>query len=150
MRSLLVLTFSLLIAGQAMAMDVISSEHRDAHSFIRISEYLTGKENPGRYTIVRTVADRRDGFYIALKVQDKQTALKYDAVRISHVKPGAMEIHTQTITILSKLKKRLLIGFTDEEWNTAKRIPLAWKVELIDRAGNPVETSKSFLWDNED
>lgn len=150
MRSLLTFILSLYIVGQAMALDVISSEHRDDKSFIRISEYMTGKENEGRYTVVRTDPNRRDGYYIALKVQDGATHLTYDAVRISHVKPGSMETHTQTVRIMSKLKKRMLIGFTDLEWEMNDSIPLAWKIELIDPAGKTVETAESFLWSNED
>ncbi|MCH6257780.1 hypothetical protein MLD52_14580 [Puniceicoccaceae bacterium K14] len=149
MRSLLSLILSLALVGPAIALEVISSEHRNDDSFKRISEHITGKENEGRYTIVRTDANRRDGFYIALKVQNKKTHLTYDAVRISHVKPGSMETHTQTVRIMSKLKKRMLIGFTNEEWETSDRIPLAWKVELINPAGEAVEIAESFLWSHE-
>ena len=54
----------------SQAADILYTKHQDEDSFKRISEHLTGKENPGRYTIIRSEPNQRNGYYVALKLGD--------------------------------------------------------------------------------
>ncbi len=143
---LITLFAATLIAPCASALEIVFSEHRDTHSFQRISEYLTGHENPGRYVIARTDPDLRDGFYIAIKVEKTDPADSYSSARIQFVKTASQEIHTADLELSGPIKKRLLIGLTGEEWAPKDVRPQAWKIELLDNSGQVVDSVQSFLW----
>jgi hypothetical protein len=44
-------------------------EYRTAESFDRISEYFTGRENPGNQIILRTRPESRAGFYFFTRLK---------------------------------------------------------------------------------
>ncbi|EDY83414.1 hypothetical protein VDG1235_3041 [Verrucomicrobiia bacterium DG1235] len=140
--------FALLaLAATARAeLTVISAEHRDANSFKRVSEYLTGKHSDGRYAIFRSDNSRRDGFYVSLLAKDKDTLPSVSSVRIQFVRPGTQEITSFETTTGKLAKKRILVGLTETEWLDEDSHPVAWKIDLLDSSGNTLESAKSFLW----
>lgn len=151
MTSKLIALFAALLAcSSASALEVVLSEHRDTHSFQRISEFFTGGENPGRYTIARTDPERRDGFYVGVKASKEDPIEQYSSARISYIKPASQEIHSATIKISGPTKKRILVGLTEEEWADPTLRPQAWKIELLGEDGQPIDSIKSFLWSLED
>lgn len=136
------------IAHLCSGAEIIFSDRRDADSFKRISEHFTGNENPGRYVIARTDPSQRDGYYIALKLDESDQPEKADKVLLHFVRPGSQDVETKTLTIGPINKDRALIGMTDDVWSSTSSIPTAWKIEFLDSAGTVISTSQSYLWSN--
>ena len=134
------------IGASSQAAEIIFSDRRDEDSFKRISEHLSGKENPGRYAIARTDPSQRNGYYVALKLDVKDQPKSAASIRIHFVRPGSQDIETQTIAIEPIKKKRALVGLTDGIWGTSDTIPTAWKIEILDTNGTTLSSSQSFLW----
>lgn len=146
MKTTLFLIASLLASSFSQAAEILYSQHRDADSFKRISEHLSGKENKGRYAIARSEPTQRDGYYVALKFEKSDQVGKATSLRIQYVKPGSMEILSQTLPIEPIRKKRILVGLTNGIWAQSDSIPMAWKIQFIDTQGNTLFQSQSFLW----
>lgn len=143
------ITFLTLLALAATAraeLTVISSAHREADSFKRFSEYLTGKPSEGRYEIIRSDDSSRDGFYVSLLASDKAAIKQVSTVKVQFVRAGTLEIESFEKKADSLKKKRILVGFTESEWHGSKNHPMAWKIELLDSAGTVLESAQSFLW----
>ena len=148
MKTYFFLILSLVALSKVHSAYILFSDRRDADSFKRISEHFNGKEDPGRYFIVRTDPSQRDGYYIALKLEASDQPEKADKLRLYFVRPGSQEVETKTLTIGPIKKERALIGMTDDVWGSTSSIPTAWKIEFLDSAGTVISTSQSFLWSN--
>ncbi|MDQ8181786.1 hypothetical protein [Pelagicoccus sp. SDUM812005] len=140
------LTLLALAATTHAELAVISTEHRDADSFKRVSEYLTGKHSDGRYAVFRSDESSRDGFYISLLADDRSTLSRVAQVRVQFVRKGTQEIDSFALSTNDLKKKRILVGFTGAEWASESQHPVAWKIELLDASGAPLESAQSFLW----
>ncbi|MDQ8187371.1 hypothetical protein [Pelagicoccus sp. SDUM812002] len=139
-------TLLALAASARAELTIISTEHRDAASFKRVSEYLTGKHSDGRYAVYRSDTSRRDGFYISLLASEKPTLAQIKKVRVQFVRKGTQEIESFESPVESLEKKRILVGFTGEEWNASSSHPVAWKIDLLNASGTSLESAQSFLW----
>ena len=148
MKTYFFLILSLVALSKVHSAYILFTDRRDADSFKRISEHFNGKEDPGRYVIVRTDPSQRDGYYIAIKLEASDQPEKADKLRLYFVRPGSQEVETKTLTIGPIKKDRALIGMTDDVWGSTSSIPTAWKIEFLDSAGAVISTSKSFLWSN--
>ncbi len=133
------------VATQA-ELTIISTEHRDADSFKRVSEYLTGKHSDGRYAVYRSDTSSRDGFYVSLLVSDKATLAEVSKVRVQFVRKGSQEIASFEAPAGTLTKKRILVGFTGSEWESTNSHPVAWKIDLLNTSGSSLESAQSFLW----
>ena len=116
MKTYFFLILSLVALSKVHSAYILFSDRRDADSFKRISEHFNGKEDPGRYVIVRTDPSQRDGYYIALKLEASDQPEKADKLRLYFVRPGSQEGETKTLTIGPIKKDRALIGMTDDVW----------------------------------
>ena len=148
MKTYFFLILSLFALSKVHSAYILFSDRRDADSFKRISEHFNGKEDPGRYVIVRTDPSQRDGYYIAIKLEASDQPEKADKLRLYFVRPGSQEVETKTLTIGPIKKDRALIGMTDDVWGSTSSIPTAWKIEFLDSTGAVISTSQSFLWSN--
>ena len=148
MKRLFALIAAITLGHSAFAeLEIISTGHRTADSFKRLSEYFTGDENPGRYSIFRTDPEQRDGFYISLVADDKSQLSEVSTVRLHYIRAGTQEATTVDIPVDQAIdKRRVLVGLTGSEWTDENNLPVAWKVELLDDAGAIVDASQSFLW----
>jgi hypothetical protein len=144
----IIAAFSLLaLATSASAeLTIISTEHRDADSFKRVSEYLTGKHSDGRYDAYRSDDSSRDGFYISLLASDRSVLDSVSNVRVQFVRIGTQNIESFEVPAGELKKKRILVGFTGSEWADPDKHPVAWKVDLLDDSGASLESAQSFLW----
>lgn len=127
-------------------LSIVSSGHRDADSFKRLCEYLTGKQSDGRYEVFRSDESRRDGFYVSLYLPDRATLDRVSTVMVHYVRPGTQEVESAETAAGALQKKRLLIGLTEPEWDSEDSRPVAWKIELADASGAILESAESFLW----
>lgn len=143
---LALLSLALSVAAAHAELSIVSSGHRDADSFKRLSEYLTGKPSDGRYEVFRSDESRRDGFYVSLYLSERATLDLVSTVRVHYVRPGTQEIESAELTAGALQKKRLLIGLTEPEWASEDIHPVAWKIELADASGAVIESAESFLW----
>ena len=146
-----IFTATLLIAACrfAQSAEIIFSDRREEDSFKRISEHLTGEENPGRYAIARTDPSQRNGYYIALKLDSAGESDKVSAIRLQFVRPGSQDRETRTLSVEPNGKRRILVGMTDGIWGASPAIPTAWKIDLLDDAGAILSSAKSFLWSSD-
>lgn len=140
------IALTLLVATAHAELTIISTEHRDSDSFKRVSEYLTGKPSDGRYAIYRSDTSSRDGFYISLLADDRDTLANVSKVRVQFVRIGTQEIDTFELPAGSLKKKRILVGFTGPEWQDTQSHPVAWRIDLLNAAGTSLESAQSFLW----
>lgn len=147
MKRFLSLIALLALAASAQAeLTIISTEHRDADSFKRVSEYLTGKPSDGRYNTFRSDESSRDGFYVSLLASDKSTLSSVSKIRLQFVRTGTQEISIFETPASSLAKKRILVGLTGSEWLDKDSRPVAWKIDLLDASGASLESTQSFLW----
>ena len=148
MTRTLLLSFAALFLFNSLcrAADIVYSQFRDADSFKRISEHMSGEENPGRYAIARTHPENRRGHYIALKIDSSDQPNQWKTIRIQIVRPGEQDAISYDLPISVKGKTRALIGLTDSYWSDGEHAPLAWKAEMLDSQGNTVSSAQSFLW----
>ena len=142
----LFLVLALGITAAQAELTVISTQHRDVDSFKRFSEYLTGKPSDGRYAVYRSDEDSRDGFYVSLLVRDKDTLPAVSSLKVQFVRAGTQEVDSFESPAGTLKKKRILVGFTGNEWQDPSAHPVAWKIDLLDSSGQPLESAQSFLW----
>jgi len=142
-------TFLTLLALAATAraeLTIISTNHRDADSFKRVSEYLSGNHSDGRYAVYRSDQTNRDGFYVSLLASDKKLLSNVSVIKVQYVHAGSQEIHSFSMPASNLKKKRILVGFTGGEWESGDAHPIAWKIELLDSSATQIESAQSFLW----
>jgi hypothetical protein len=143
----------LLGAGSAFAAaDVklvrVWPEWRDGKSFKRISEYFTGRENTGGQQNIRTDPARRTGYYFLVRLESPG-AQRVQA-RLHLITLGSPEPRMTNFTADLRPGANVLnLGLTSPEWNDAKAIPVAWRLEVVSADdGAVLATEKSYLWDN--
>lgn len=119
----------------------------DLDSFQRISEYFTGRQNPGDYTILRTQPEIRPGYYFLVRVKNKGQLVQGTKFVISVILPGHPDPRTYVFPADVPAKGKVYqLGLTGSDWPGKKILPLAWKVDLVDASGREIATQQSFLW----
>ncbi|GAB1488928.1 hypothetical protein MASR2M8_13760 [Opitutaceae bacterium] len=150
MRSVWLFLLTLFSTAALLGSDVtlvrVWTGPRTAESFERISEYFSGKENTGGQTILRTQTASRAGYYWLIRTQTRAAT---DArIELSVLVPGS---HTpRVITLPTRLptgSHATMVGLTGDDWPQLEARPVAWKLRVLDAAGNVLATEESFLWD---
>ncbi len=124
-------------------------EYREGESFHRVSEFFTGRENPGRRAILRSDPEVRDGFYVKVRLRrtDRQTfpqgSAKLEVAIPDEQKTREYEYDLETVT---RRRPLVLIGITGDHWPDELVRPLAWKISILDSDGNVLDSEQSFLW----
>lgn len=152
MRPIASILFSLTLGVTAsfatdLAIVRVLPDYQPVGSFVRISEYFSGKENTGGATIVRTQPARRDGYYFLVRV--KTTApIEVAWIEAQVITPTAPEPRTDSFAVsLPKVGSQVIkLGLTGTDWPSPKAIPVAWKLRLLAADGKELATEQSFLW----
>ena len=129
----------------------IWTEYRDDHSFVRLSEYFDGKENPGKNVLLRTQPESREGFYFSIRLTGPDGGrLSPGSVRLHLIAPDAETPNVFQFALNQPDRKTTLIelGVTGSDWSYGNTLPLAWMVEILDENGARRAVKKSFLWEN--
>lgn len=128
----------------------ILPEYMPADSFVRISEYFTGKENTRGATLLRTQPKSRDGFYFNLRTQtDAPIELVWVILEI--ITPASAETRTESFAVsLPKGSHLIRLGLTGKDWPNAKDRPAAWKISILGVNGAELATEQSYLWSKPD
>lgn len=144
----LLLSFALAAPLPAPALELIRvwPGSRTADSFERISEYFTGRENPGRQTILRSQPGERGGYYWLIRTKAPVT-LHSVVLEITVTAPGVSEpvIHTFR-THLPAGSHVTLAGLTGADWPDPDVEPVTWRVRVVDANGTELAREASFLW----
>ena len=147
MKTILTLIFLAIANSSAHSAEILYSDYRDADSFKRISEHLSGKENKGRYQVFRTDPNNRNGYYVALKLDKQDSGDRVSSIRIQYVQAGTLEAVTRDLAAESIRKERILVGLTHDAWSETNKLPTAWKLDFLDESGTILFSSQSFLWE---
>ncbi len=144
---LLVLTLGL---SSALAGDIqvvrVMPDYQTADSFVRISEYFTGKENTGGATILRTQPASREGFYFLVRVKTANP-IKVAWIETQVITPTAPETRTDSFAISLPAGSHVIkLGLTGTDWPDSKAKPVAWKLRFLSADGKELAAEQSFLW----
>ncbi len=121
-------------------------EWRTAESFARISEFFSGKENPGDQTILRTQPAERAGFYFLVRTESK-AAVPGARVELQVLLPGVETPKVFTLPAPIPAGGHVtLAGLTGADWPDAKIRPIAWHLAVLAADGTVLAEEKSFLW----
>jgi len=120
---------------------------RSDDSFLRISEYLSGEENTGRQTVLRSQPDDRDGFYFLVRVKgahDQSGATKFV---LEVITPDSAQAKVYNFpTAITKRSQVFNLGLTGSDWKGKKVHPVAWRLRLIADEDRELASQQSFLW----
>lgn len=128
----------------------IQPEFMEASAFKRINEFLTGVEEHGKRTVVRTQAEDRRGFYFTLRLDKKAKHLPRGTHIIAEVyTPNQTEVQRFELSLPAKRgsSRQLLFGLTGTDWPYQReRVPAAWKFTILDPNGKVLGATQSYLW----
>lgn len=152
MRPLLAFLVAVVLSVSALASDVrilrVWPGYRTPESFVRISEYFTGQENPGRkQTLLRSHPEARGGLYFLTRVANTGTAMT-DArivLQIITVRSPAESTYTFN-TALPPGEHVFHVGLTGPDWTTAAEHPVAWRISVVAADNRELASEQSFLW----
>ncbi len=152
MRRIVLCVFALAASSALRAGDITLTRvwpgWRTAQSFERISEFFTGRENPGREIILRTQPDVRSGYYFLVRVTNKGAPRSGDSLVIRVIGPDSADPKVYTFPAAPKSGGSVYdIGVTGKDWPMAKKPAVAWRVEYHDASGAMLAMQESFLWE---
>jgi hypothetical protein len=147
----LVLVIALFCAASARAADVtfvrVWPGYRTAESFDRISEYLTGQENTGGQTVLRSQPAQRNGFYFLVRLKNASDAIAGASVELDVITPASATPRTLTFAAdLPAGQHVFQCGLTGADWPDAAAHPVAWKIVVRAPGGAELASTQSFLW----
>ena len=151
-RAFLVFCAALLISTSVHAVEFrhLAIRYVEAKAFVRISEYFTGRENPGNRLLCRSRPNERAGLYFVLTLDEKSRKLPDGAVFVLEViRPDDPETKLFRIPVPAKRPrgKEVFLGLTGEDWPDEEARPVAWRLRLLDAGGGTLAERKSFLWE---
>ena len=152
MRRLLLLAACLTLPLTALRAAEVSfvrvwPQWQSADPFTRISEFFTGRENPGERIILRTQADNRAGLYFLIRVKNPGPLITKTHFAVAVILPGHPDPQVFNFnTDVPAGGKVYQLGLTGADWPGRKIYPLAWQVELLGADGRPLAVQTSFLW----
>lgn len=155
MRLLLLFLAFPLLASAAVASDLAIVRtwpgYRTEESFMRVSEYFTGRENTGGQTYLRSKPEQRAGYYFLVRV--KNSGERHEAARLELqvITPHSPAPATYSYTVeVPRGRHVYQIGLTGSDWPNVEEAPVAWHIAVFDSQGNPLVTDQSYLWSKPD
>jgi hypothetical protein len=120
--------------------------YRTTASFQRLSEFLTGRENTGKETVLRSQPAARDGYYWFLRLENSGAALAGATLELQVISPANPEPKTFTFSAPVPHGTHVFnLGLTGTDWTGPEAAPVAWQLRVRSSAGELVAT-QSFLW----
>lgn len=114
-------------------------------AFKRISEYFTGVEDRGNRSILRSHPEERTGHYVKFNLTKPYAV---NRCQLEVLGFGAKETTTYTFHVDEpwSVEQPIYLGLTGPEWRNKTQPPIAYKLVLLDAAGNILASARSFLW----
>ncbi|MCC5835882.1 MAG: hypothetical protein JJU20_14240 [Opitutales bacterium] len=132
----------------AATIEVAYSEYRETGSFQRIQEFFTGREAPGRRTIIRTDPDNRDGQYFLINLTRSVARSDVHSVEIEVITTESKDTQQLVFLLSDALRVRgswIYCGVTGDDWPNRNVRPLAWIARLKDSEGRLLDEWESFV-----
>ena len=127
----------------------IMPRYIEAEAFKRISEYMTGKENPGKRVIIRTNPRQRDGYYFVLVLNRNVRKLPPDAyIQGEFYTSKSLDLQTRRFEFPSILPstREIFIGLTGDDRPQENAVPAAWRFTIKNSQEEILAQKKSYLW----
>ncbi len=135
--------------GSSVSITEIIPRYMKTEEFMRISEYMTGKENPGRRVIIRTEPKERDGYYFVLTLKQNVRKLPADAyIQGELYTSKSLDLQTRRFELPAILpsSREIFIGLTGDDWPEEDDIPSAWRFTIKNSQGEILAQKQSYLW----
>jgi hypothetical protein len=150
-----VFVFALSGAASVPAADVtfvrVWPGYRTAESFDRISEYLTGQENTGGETVLRSQPARRDGFYFLVRLKNASAAIAGASVELRVITPASATPRALNFKADLPAGQHVFeCGLTGADWPDTNAHPVAWQIAIRAPGGAELASMQSFLWSKPD
>jgi hypothetical protein len=147
----LVFVIALFCVASARAADVtfvrVWPGYRTPESFERISEYVTGRENTGGQTVLRSQPARRDGFYFLVRLKNTGDPIAGASMELNVITPVSATPRTLTFTADVPAGQHVFeCGLTGADWPDAKAHPVAWNIVIRAPGGAELARTQSYLW----
>lgn len=123
----------------------VERRYAPERDFARISEYFTGKENPGDRLYLRSQPMARGGYYWIIPVPTEWRG-RPARVSLEVQIPGSPETREETFRIENLDKATLWTGMTGSDWPSPETRPVAWRLVVSNPEGETVLDKQSFLW----
>jgi hypothetical protein len=138
------------LASSALAADArivrLLPGYRTTASFQRLSEFLTGRENTGNETVLRSQPADRAGYYWFLRLKNPGAAIAEATFELQVITPAGPEARTFTFRAPVPSGTHVFnVGVTGTDWPAADAEPVAWRLVVRSPAGEVV-SAQSFLW----
>lgn len=126
--------------------------YRTASSFVRISEYFTGREAFGRHeTIFRTDPATRAGFYFLTRIKNRSEEITGAQLQLEIITPDAPTPKIFRFPILVPHGNHVFqLGLTGKDWPNIDQKPVAWRILVLAPDGHALLSRQSFLWSKPD
>jgi hypothetical protein len=142
------LVVSTVVAGDAAPVEIVRlwTAYRDTQSFARLGQLPKVDDEPGDAIVLRSQPEARDGYYFTIRL--RADALPDGKIVLQVIAPDAAAARTFTFPYSAggQHSVQLLVGLTGSDWTFGETMPLAWKLEIVDTAGQVVGGQESFLW----
>ena len=134
-------------AGAAITVVRLLPEYRTADSFVRLSEFFTGKENTGGDVVLRSQPGARAGYYFLLRLDNDGAADPAVRFELDVIRPGQPVPVTYTFdSALPTGREVYHLGLTGTDWPNPEAEPVAWQLRLLSSTGAELLHEQSFLW----
>ena len=155
MRSLLVALFVLSFQVSAVANELRFVRtwpgYRTAESFMRVSEYFSGRENTAGQTFLRTRPDERAGYYFLTRIRNKGTTLENKKLQLQIITSRSPRPTSYAYDVsIPKGEHVFQVGLTGTDWPDEAEHPVAWHLAVLDSSGATLIEDQSFLWSKPD
>lgn len=142
-----------LIAGETVEIKNVKLRLIESQKFYRISEFFTGIENTGKREIIRSDPKFRGGLYYILNlscsIQDLPEGTSY---LIHYYAAEANKVLSEEFHPTDLKKKNVhtvFLGITHSDEHNSS-LPIAWKVQLLNKDRSVLVEKKSYLWEMPD
>lgn len=144
------------LGGQAVmaaqpSIDHVTPRYFDRADFQYLSEFFTGREAQRKEFIIRTDPEDRAGLYFIIDLSEEIRSLPQGAaIQVDSVDADSGELTTRQFPVESGMRpesRRIMLGFTGEDWPEPTRSLLAWRVALVSSEGAVLSEKVSFLWE---
>ncbi len=138
------------VSTEGVAIAHVDHRYIAAQDFVRISEYLTDKENTSGRVIERTDPAQRGGYYFIVSLVwhpgvELPAGTQVDVDYIHSDDPNPQHAHFVLAQPTGTLPE-ILLGLTGKDWKDKNTKITAYKVTLKDAAGKVLADKQSFLW----
>ena len=137
----LALTYSVSFAS----IDYLEQRFYSEESFTRISEYFNGVEAAGNRSILRSDAESRTGHYVTFQLSSTDAV---DHFKLEIYEPDSPDVKEYTFKADSSLEpsKPIYLGLTGEKWADKAHPPVAYRLTVVGKNGETLDSASSFLW----